>query len=113
MSPLKVFKLLSDDTRLQIVLLLKGCNELCVCDIYTALHLSQPKVSRHLAMLRESGLILDKKVGKWVHYRLSHQIPVWVYEIIQQAFFAQPANSHCMKYIQHHNPKKENCTDPA
>ncbi|PIN63698.1 hypothetical protein CKQ90_32870, partial [Klebsiella pneumoniae] len=54
-------------------LLLKARGELCVCDLCTALVQSQPKISRHLAMLRESGLLLDRKQGKWVHYRLSPQ----------------------------------------
>ncbi|MEM7998947.1 metalloregulator ArsR/SmtB family transcription factor, partial [Morganella morganii] len=52
MEPLQLFKILGDQTRLDIVLLLKASGELCVCDIYTALNLSQPKTSRHLAMLR-------------------------------------------------------------
>jgi DNA-binding transcriptional ArsR family regulator len=43
----------------------------CACDLCAALDQSQPKISRHLAMLRESGLLLDRKQGKWVHYRLS------------------------------------------
>ncbi len=73
--PLQLFKNLADETRLGIVLLLKARGELCVCDLCTALAQSQPKISRHLAMLRESGLLLDRKQGKWVHYRLSPQMP--------------------------------------
>lgn len=64
--PLQLFKNLADETRLGIVLLLKARGELCVCDLCTALAQSQPKISRHLAMLRESGLLLDRKQGKWV-----------------------------------------------
>lgn len=82
MKPLQLFKILGDQTRLDIVLLLKASGELCVCDIYTALNLSQPKTSRHLAMLRESGLLLDSKQGKWVHYRLSPALLPWVKSII-------------------------------
>ena len=59
--PLQLFKNLADETRLGIVLLLKARGELCVCDLCTALAQSQPKISRHLAMLRESGLLLDRK----------------------------------------------------
>ena len=70
-ASLQLFKILSDETRLGIVLLLREMGELCVCDLCTALEQSQPKTSRHLAMLRESGLLLDRKQGKWVHYRLS------------------------------------------
>ena len=75
--PLQLFKNLADETRLGIVLLLKARGELCVCDLCTALAQSQPKISRHLAMLRESGLLRDRKQGKWVHYRLSPQMPAW------------------------------------
>ncbi len=71
LNALTVFKLLSDETRLNIVLILRELGELCVCDLCTALEQSQPKISRHLAMLRECGLLLDRKQGKWVHYRLS------------------------------------------
>lgn len=87
--PLQLFKNLADETRLGIVLLLKARGELCVCDLCTALAQSQPKISRHLAMLRESGLLLDRKQGKWVHYRLSPQMPAWAAQVIEQAWLNQ------------------------
>ena len=59
--PIQLFKILADETRLGIVLLLSELGELCVCDLCTALAQSQPKISRHLALLRESGLLLDRK----------------------------------------------------
>lgn len=87
--PLQLFKNLADETRLGIVLLLKARGELCVCDLCTALAQSQHKISRHLAMLRESGLLLDRKQGKWVHYRLSPQMPAWAAQVIEQAWLSQ------------------------
>jgi ArsR family transcriptional regulator len=66
---LNVFKALSEETRLRIVKLLEH-GELCVCDIVAALNMVQPKVSFHLAALKEAGLIKDRKEGKWTHYRL-------------------------------------------
>ncbi len=66
---LKIFKALSDETRLKILKLLES-GELCVCDIFNALDMSQPKVSFHLAILRDAGLIKDRKQGKWIHYTL-------------------------------------------
>lgn len=87
--PLQLFKNLADETRLGIVLLLKARGELCVCDLCTALAQSQPKISRHLAMLRESGLLLDRKQGKWAHYRLSPQMPAWAAQVIEQAWLSQ------------------------
>ena len=50
--PLEVFKILSDATRLTIVMLLREQGELCVCDICALTAESQPKISRHMAMLR-------------------------------------------------------------
>lgn len=84
--PIQLFKILADETRLGIVLLLSELGELCVCDLCTALDQSQPKISRHLALLRESGLLLDRKQGKWVHYRLSPHIPAWAAKIIDEAW---------------------------
>ncbi|MED5689010.1 As(III)-sensing metalloregulatory transcriptional repressor ArsR [Enterobacter hormaechei] len=86
---LQLFKNLSNETRLGIVLLLREMGELCVCDLCAALEQSQPKISRHLAMLRESGLLLDRKQGKWVHYRLSPHIPSWAAQVIEQAWLSQ------------------------
>jgi ArsR family transcriptional regulator len=65
-----LFKALSDRTRLRILgLLLAG--EICVCDIHESLGLPQPTVSRHLAYLRNAGLVAARKDGLWVHYRLA------------------------------------------
>ncbi|POT58593.1 transcriptional regulator [Citrobacter amalonaticus] len=89
LTTLQLFKNLSDETRLGIVLLLREMGELCVCDLCTALGQSQPKISRHLAMLRENGLLLDRKQGKWVHYRLSPHIPSWAAQVIEQAWLSQ------------------------
>jgi ArsR family transcriptional regulator len=66
---LGTFKALSEETRLRIIKLLEH-GELCVCDLTAALDLVQPKVSFHLAVLKEAGFIKDRKEGKWTHYRL-------------------------------------------
>jgi ArsR family transcriptional regulator len=66
---LNIFKALSEETRLRIVKLLEN-GELCVCDIVAALDMVQPKVSFHLAALKEAGFIRDRKQGRWTHYRL-------------------------------------------
>ncbi|HMK61706.1 MAG TPA: metalloregulator ArsR/SmtB family transcription factor [Dissulfurispiraceae bacterium] len=66
---LNIFKALSDETRLRILKLLEH-GELCVCYIFSALDMIQPKVSFHLSVLKEAGLIKDRKAGRWVHYSL-------------------------------------------
>src|SRR4051812_35263204 len=66
----RLFRAFSDRTRLRILNLLRG-GELCVCDIVRVLHLPQPKISRHLAYLRRARLVLARKEGLWMHYRLA------------------------------------------
>ena len=66
---MNIFKALSEETRLRILKLLEY-GELCVCDIVAARGMSQPKVSFHLGVLKEAGLIKDRKQGKWNHYSL-------------------------------------------
>jgi len=65
----QTFKALSDETRLRILSLMKE-GEICVCDIAESLGMSQPNISFHLSMLKEAGLIKDRKNGRWIHYSL-------------------------------------------
>jgi ArsR family transcriptional regulator, arsenate/arsenite/antimonite-responsive transcriptional repressor len=65
-----LFKALADPTRLRILALLQA-GEICVCDIHGSLDVPQPTVSRHLAYLRKSGLVVGRKDGLWVHYRIA------------------------------------------
>ncbi|WLI78677.1 metalloregulator ArsR/SmtB family transcription factor [Kosakonia sp. H02] len=88
--PLQLFKTLADETRLSIVLLLREAGELCVCDICAATGESQPKVSRHMAILREYALVTDRRDGKWIHYRLSAELPDWAGAVIDSTW-------HCMR----------------
>jgi len=69
-SVTRLFKALSDDTRLRIFGLLQE-GELCVCDLMAVLELPQSTVSRHLAYLRNSGVVADRREGVWIHYRLA------------------------------------------
>jgi ArsR family transcriptional regulator len=85
MQALEFFKLLSDETRLHSVLLIADQGELCVCELTTALKLIQPKISRHLAMLRKAELLLDRRQGQWVFYRLNPALPDWVQQSIRLA----------------------------
>jgi len=66
---LNLFGILSDKTRLRILLLLNK-RELCVCEIFAALDMSQPRVSRQLAILKQNRLIKDRREGKWIYYRI-------------------------------------------
>ena len=67
---LSVFKALSHETRLRIVKLLEN-GELCVCHIVAAVDMSQSRISFHLKILKDAGLVKDRREGKWMHYRLN------------------------------------------
>lgn len=67
---LNLFKALSDETRLRIMVLLIE-RELCVCQLEWALGLTQAKVSRHLNVLRNVGLVKDRREGLWIFYSLT------------------------------------------
>lgn len=63
------FHALSDETRVQVVELLCG-GEQCVCDLQAALDAAQSRLSFHLKVLRDAGIVSDRKDGRWVHYSL-------------------------------------------
>ena len=66
----KIFKALSDKNRIRIVKMLQK-KSLCVCEIKDVLKLATSTVSKHLSILREAGLIVDWKDGKWINYKIN------------------------------------------
>lgn len=82
-SSVDFFKALSDETRLNIILLVAAHQELCVCDLQDKLNLSQPKISRHLALLRTSRLLADRRQGQWVYYSLHPDLTEWALQILE------------------------------
>ncbi len=95
MNPVELFKCLADETRLKAISLIVLKGELCVCDLVSSLQLSQPKISRHLAQLRNTGILLDSKRKQWVYYRINPQLPSWFEQVLQvtvagnEAFLAE------------------------
>jgi ArsR family transcriptional regulator len=84
LDPVRVFRLLGDETRLRAALLMHRGGELCVCELTEATGVSQPKMSRHLGHLRDVGLVVTRRSGQWVHYALRTDLPGW----LQQALAA-------------------------
>ena len=82
--PENLYATLANSSRLRCLLLLQEFGELCVCELTYAMELSQPHVSRHLAQLRESGLVIDRRQGQWVFYRLNPELPDWVCQVLAQ-----------------------------
>jgi ArsR family transcriptional regulator len=77
LSPDQFCKNLADETRARIALLVAAETELCVCELTCALDEIQPKISRHLAQLRTNGILVDRRQGQWVYYRLHPDLPIW------------------------------------
>lgn len=67
-----LFKTLGDETRLRITGLLLD-SELCVCDIETALAISQANASRHLAKMKSSGMLASRKKAQWIYYSINRK----------------------------------------
>lgn len=84
-NPTDIFKALADETRLRMMLLIARETELCVCELSWAIDESQPKISRHLALLRSSGMLSARRQGQWMYYSLHPELPAWVRDILLTA----------------------------
>ena len=69
-SAAQVFHALSDDTRLAVMEMLRD-GERCVCDLQGALDAAQSRLSFHLKVLKDAGLVTDRKEGRWSYYTLN------------------------------------------
>jgi ArsR family transcriptional regulator len=107
----RLFQALGDETRLRILgLLLAG--EVCVCNMHETLKVPQPKVSRHLAYLRRSGLVATRRDGLWVHYRLadvSDPVVSAIVSAVRHALTHVDVVAHDVARLQ----KKTGCCLPA
>ncbi|TCB68881.1 ArsR/SmtB family transcription factor [Acinetobacter sp. ANC 4178] len=77
------FKCLSDPTRLDIIKWVMARENVCVCELTELLQLSQPKISRHLALLRNLSVLLDQRQGQWVYYRVNPDLPEWANAVLK------------------------------
>ena len=83
MTPEQLFNLMSDTTRVRALLLILDQGEVCVCELTHALQESQPKISRHLALMRDAGLVTPRREGTWMHYSLAGELPGWAAALLQ------------------------------
>lgn len=77
-----LFHALSDETRLEIMECLKD-GEQCVCDLTGALKTGQSRLSFHLKVLKDAGLIKDRPEGRWIYYSLSPEAIEQLEEVVQ------------------------------
>lgn len=106
MNPTDFFKCLSDPTRLDILKLVMTKQNVCVCEFTEQLELSQPKISRHLALLRNLSILLDQRQGQWVYYRLNPNLPEWANEVLS---IISKQNDDMMNDPQVHTPISTYC----
>ena len=83
----QLFHALSDETRLGIIELLRG-GEQCVCDLQTDLEAAQSRLSFHLRVLKEAGVVMDRKEGRWSYYSI---VPEALTEVHDLAVAMQPS----------------------
>jgi ArsR family transcriptional regulator len=83
--PVAIMTALADPTRLSALLLLRDGREHCVCELMTALGASQSRMSRHMATLRQAGLVTDRRDAQWVRYRLNPAMPPPVRRLVDAA----------------------------
>ena len=76
------FSSLAHETRLRCLMLLHQYEELCVCELTYAIGAVQPHISRHLAQLRELGVIVDRREGLWIYYRINPSNPDWIRDVL-------------------------------
>lgn len=91
-----LIKALAEPIRLQVIEAL-GDGELCVCELTEQLGLAQSKLSFHLRVLKEAGLLADRQSGRWVYYRLRpeaiEQLRGWLGDLA--AHCSTPAETCC------------------
>jgi len=78
-----IFDALVDATRRRILALLVNQGELCVCELTTALDDSQPKISRHLGVLKDAGIVIPRRESTWMFYRRAASLPAWADTLLE------------------------------
>jgi ArsR family transcriptional regulator len=78
----KIFKALGDETRIRLLKLLQE-RELCVCELMQALNMTQSRVSRNLGILKNAGLVEDRRDGLWVHYSLNDEAKPYIKKLLE------------------------------
>ncbi len=79
----KIFKALCDPTRVAIINLLRE-KDYCACELTKSLHVAQSKLSYHMKILCESGLVASWPVGKWTHYTINREGCLRAQDILQK-----------------------------
>ncbi len=88
---LPILSALAEPTRFQTMRILYDGKEHCVCELMKLLGVTQSRMSRHMQVLRQAGLVVDRRDAQWVRYRLNPAIPAEIEAFITAAFAAAQA----------------------
>ena len=86
----ELFHALSDPTRLGVLEMLRE-GERCVCELQDSLDAAQSRLSFHLKVLKEAGLVTDRKEGRWSYYTLEHEALGEAHDLVRELATEQPA----------------------
>jgi len=84
-DPSKLLAALAEPTRLEALRLLRDGREHCVCELMEVLGASQSRMSRHMATLRQAGLVVDRRDAQWVRYRVNPAMAPAVRHLLEAA----------------------------
>ena len=82
---LAVLSALAEPTRLEAMRLLADGSEHCVCELMRKLGATQSRMSRHMQMLKQAGLVLDRRDAQWVRYRISPELSASLARLVEAA----------------------------
>lgn len=86
-----ILSALAEPVRLRVLALMAAEQEACVCELVAGLDEPQPKVSRHLAVLRAAGLVVDRRQAQWVFYAIAPDLPPAEAQLVASAVAAARA----------------------
>lgn len=112
----RIFGAVADPTRLAVLTLLQRHGERCVCEIHAILGVSPSRASRALKELRLAGLVTDRRVGTWIHYRLPAAPGALQGRLIDAVAAMVPESEAAAldeKLRAHHARKADGCTAPT
>lgn len=107
----KKFHALADELRLRIIGMLQE-GEICICEIMKALQMSQSKISFHMGILREAGIVKDRPDSKWVHYSLNGEdefcsrFLAWILEELNKSTQTQKDRENLREILMQKEAKK-------
>jgi ArsR family transcriptional regulator len=80
---------LAEPTRLEAMRLLADGSEHCVCELMRKLGATQSRMSRHMQVLRQAGLVVDRRAAQWVRYRINPDLPPSLIRLVEAALERQ------------------------